>query len=59
MLHVAITIILAKVVVKLSPVQKSSKMSKNVFVMEHSSLFYLATKLLNQVRFISKTCLIG
>ena len=57
-LHVAITIILANVVVKLSPVQKSGKLSKNVFVLEHSSQLYLAAKLQNQVRFISKTCLI-
>ena len=56
--HVAITIILANVVVELSPVQKSSKLSKNVFVLEHSSQLYLAAKLQNQVRFISKTCLI-
>ena len=58
-LHVAITIILANVVVKLSPVQKSGKLSKNVFVLEHSSQLYLAAKLQNQVRFISKTCVIG
>ena len=58
MLHVAITIILANVVVKLSSVQKSSKLSKNVFVLEHSSQLYLAAKLQNQVRFISKPCLI-
>jgi len=56
--HVAITIILADVVVKLGPVQKSSKLSKNVFVLEHGSQLYLAAKLQNQVRFISKTCLI-
>ena len=57
-LHVAIAIILANVVVKLSPVQKSGKLSKNVFVLEHSSQLYLAAKLQNQVRFISKNCLI-
>ena len=60
-LHVAITIILANVVVnvvvKLSSVQKSSKLSKNVFVLEHGSQLYLTAKLQNQVRFISKTCL--
>ena len=38
-LYVAIAIILANVVVKLSPVQKSGKLSKNVFVLEHSSQF--------------------
>ena len=42
--HVAITIILANEVVKLSPVQKSSKLSKNVFVLEHSSQLYLSAK---------------
>ena len=56
--HVAIAIILANVVVKLSPVQKSGKLSKNVFVLEHSSQLYLTAKLQNQVRFISKACLI-
>ena len=56
-LHVAIAIILANVVVKLSPVQKSGKLSKNVFVLEHSQL-YLAANLQNQVRFISKNYLI-
>lgn len=56
--HVAITIILANIVIKLSPVQKSSKLSKNVFVLEHSSQLYLAAKIQNQVRFISKICLI-
>jgi hypothetical protein len=57
-LHVAITIILANIVVELSSVQKSGKLSKNVFVLEHSSQLYLAAKLQNQVRFISKTRLI-
>ena len=57
-LHVAIAIILANVVVKLSPVQKSGKLSKNLFVLEHSSQMYLAAKLQNQVRFISKNYLI-
>ena len=57
-LHVAITIILANVVVKPSPVQKSGKLSKNVFVLEHGRQLYLAAKLQNQVRFISKTLLI-
>ena len=56
-LHITIAIILANVVVELSPVQKSGKLSENVFVLEHSSQLYLAAKLQNQVRFISKTCL--
>ena len=34
------------------------KLSKNVFVLEHSSQLYLAAKLQNQVRFISKNYLI-
>ena len=55
--HIAITIILANVVVELGPVQKSGKLSKNVFVLEHSSQLYLAAKLQNQVRFISKNLL--
>ena len=42
------------IVIKLSPVQKSGKLSKNVFVLEHSSQLYLAEKLQNQVRFIQK-----
>ena len=57
-LHVEIAIILANVVVKLSPVQKIGKLSKNVFVLEHSSQLYLAAKLQNQVCFISKNRLI-
>ena len=57
-LHIAIAIILANVVVELSPVLKSDKLSENVFVLEHSSQLYLAAKLQNQVRFISKTSVI-
>ena len=56
--HVAIAIILANIVVELSSVQKSGKLSKNVFVLEHSSQLYLAAKLQNQVRFISKPSVI-
>ena len=56
--HVAITIILANNVIELSPVQKSGKLSKNVFVLKHSSQLYLAAKIQIQVRFISKNHLI-
>ena len=51
-LHVAIAIILANVVVKLSPVQKSGKLSKNVFVLEHSSqLIWLQSYKIKSVSF--------
>ena len=58
MLHIAITIILANVVFKLGPVQKSGKL-KNVYALEYSGLFYLSAKLYNQVRLNSKSCLIN
>ena len=52
--HVAIAIILANVVVKLSPVQKSCKLSKNVFVSDckvtKSSPFHFKS-LLNRLYF--------
>ena len=51
-LHVAIAIILANIVVKLSPVQKSGKLSKNVFVLEHSSqLIWLQSYKIKSVSF--------
>ena len=34
--------------------QKFSKLSENVFIMKHSSQFFLAAKLQNSVRFIAK-----
>src|SRR5574344_1519205 len=58
MLHIAVSIILANIVVKLSSVQKSGELGKNVFVLEHSSHFNLTAKLRNQVRFIPKRHLI-
>ena len=58
MLHIAVSIILANIVVKLSSVQKSGELGKNVFVLEHSSHFNLTAKLRNQVRFILKHHLI-
>ena len=54
MLHIAVSIILANIVVKLSSIQKSGELSKNVFVLEHNSHLNLTAKLRNQVRFISK-----
>ena len=54
MLHIAVAIILAYVVVELSSIQKCSKLSENVFVLKHSSQLFLAAKLQNQVRFIAK-----
>ena len=53
-LHIAIAIIFAYVVVELSSIQKCGKLSENVFVLKHSSEFFLAAKLQNQVRFIAK-----
>ena len=53
-----VSIILANIVVKLSSVQKSGELGKNVFVLEHSSHFNLTAKLRNQVRFIPKHHLI-
>ena len=51
-LHIAIAIILANIVVKLSPVQKSGKLSKNVFVLEHSSqLIWLQSYKIKSVSF--------
>lgn len=35
MLYIAVSIILANIVVKLSSVQKSGELGKNVFVLEH------------------------
>lgn len=53
-LHITIAIILANVVIELSSIQKCGKLSENVFVLKHSSQFFLAAKLQNQVRFIAK-----
>ena len=51
-LHIAIAIILANMVVKLSPVQKSGKLSKNVFALEHSSqLIWLQNYIIKSVSF--------
>ena len=58
MLHIAVSIILANIVVKLSSVQKSGELGKNVFVLEHNSHLNLTAKLRNQVRFIPKHHLI-
>ena len=55
--HVSVAIILAYVVVELSSIQKCSKLSENIFVLKHSSQFFLAAKLQNQVRFIAKYCI--
>lgn len=53
-LHKSIPIILAYIVVKLSPVQKSSKLSKNIFVLVHIQFFvFLHTKRFI-IRFILK-----
>ena len=57
MFHVSVAIILAYVVVELSSIQKCSKLSENIFVLKHSSQFFLAAKLQNQVRFIAKYCI--
>ena len=54
MLHIAVSIILANIVVKLSSVQKSGELGKNVFVLEHNSHLNLTAKLRNKVRFIPK-----
>ena len=45
--HVSVAIILAYAVVELSSIQKCSKLSENVFVLKHSSQFFLAAKLLS------------
>ncbi len=37
MLHIAVSILLANFVVKLSSVLKSSELGKNIFIMEHDS----------------------
>ena len=58
MLHIAVSVILANIVVKLSSVQKSGELGKNVFVLEHNSHLNLTAKLRNQVRFIPKYHLI-
>ena len=58
MLHIAVSITLANIVVKLSSVQKSGELGKNVFVLEHNIHFNLTAKLRNQVRFITKYHLI-
>ena len=55
--HVSVAIILAYVVVELSSIQKCCKLSENIFVLKHSSQFFLAAKLQNQVRFIAKYCI--
>ena len=57
MFHVSVAIILAYVVVELSSIQKCSKLSENIFVLKHSSQFFLAAQLQNQVRFIAKCCI--
>ena len=57
-LHIAVSIILADIVVKLSSVQKSGELGKNVFVLEHNSHLNLTAKLRIQVRFIPKHHLI-
>lgn len=59
MLHITLSIILADIVVKLSSVQKSGELGKNVFVLEHNSHLNLTAKLRNQVRFIPKYHLIN
>ena len=53
-----VSIILADIVVKLSSVQKSGELGKNVFVLEDNSHLNLTVKLRNQVRFIPKCHLI-
>ena len=46
-----------EVVVEQSSIQKCSKLNENIFVLKHSSQFFLAAKLQNQVRFIAKYCI--
>ena len=58
MLHITVSIILADIVVKLSSIQKSGELGKNVFVLEHNSHLNLTAKLRNQVRFIPRYHLI-
>ena len=58
MLHIAVSIILANIVVKLSPIQKIGELGKNVFVVEHNSHLILTAMLRNQIRFILKYHLI-
>ena len=55
LLYITIAVILANIVVDLSPIQESCKLSKNVSVLEHSSQTILAAKLQIQVRFIPET----
>ena len=54
MLHIAVSIILANIVVKLSPIQKIGELGKNVFVVERNSHLILTAKLRNHVRFVYK-----
>ena len=54
MLHIAVSIILANIVVKLSPIQKIGELGKNVFVVEHNSHLILTAKLRNHARFVYK-----
>ena len=54
MFHISVAIILANIIVELSPVQKSGWLREYVFALEHSSYLYQTAKLQNQVRFISK-----
>ena len=56
-LHIAVAIILAYVVVEQSTIQKCGKLSENIFILKHSCQFFLAAKLQNQVRFIAKYCI--
>ena len=45
------SIMLADVVVELSPVRKRGKLSENIFVLKHSSQLNFAAKLQNQACF--------